>query len=375
MFKVKVRREELSKAVAQCSSVVAKRSTMEVILKILLSAEDNHLTLSATDLEVTLQTRVPAEVSGTGQVAIKPKAFADFLRVATADEVLLDLGDNFTLKAVCGGFKTSHFGISSENFPWISKPEDSEFVRIDAQALADAIDKTIYSVTSGDEAYNLKGIFFAREEPEDEPKCLKLVSTDAQRLNVATVHAENLDVFQETGGVIVPKKGLQELRTMCEPLSEIYLGMYDNSLVARTEDAVMKIRLLSGNFPDYRAILPTKLDLRVWISRREFLDTIKRICILTDDKYHLAKFVFNRELVTVTSTNPELGQAEDSVGIDYDGPEIVTRFNPNFFDDALSALRSDRICLEFSDSHPSYLLTAPEDPGYSSVLVSIAYDG
>ncbi|MDR2368683.1 MAG: DNA polymerase III subunit beta [Deltaproteobacteria bacterium] len=374
MFKVRVRREELAKMVAQCSSVVAKRSTMDIFMRILLTAEENHLTMSATDLEVTLQTRIPAEVSGTGEVAIKPKSLSDYLRGGTADEVLLELGENFTLHAVCGGYKSDHFGISSEHFPLISRAEESEFVRIDARALSDAIDKTIYSVSSSDETYNLKGIYFIREEAEDTPKCLKLVSTDAQRLNVATVQAENLDVFPETGGLLVPRKGLQELRNLCEPLVDIHLGVYDNSLVARTDDSVMKIRLLSGNFPEYRAILPTELGYRIWLNRKNFLATVKRICILTDDNYHLAKFVFNGDLLTISSTNPELGQTEDSLGIDYDGPEITTRFNPNFFVDLLDSLKSDRVSLEFSDSHPSYFVTAPEDPGYSGVLVSVSYD-
>ncbi|MDR2301308.1 MAG: DNA polymerase III subunit beta [Deltaproteobacteria bacterium] len=374
MFKVKVRKDELAKAVSQCSSVVARRSTMDIFLRILLTVEDYYLSLAATDLEVTLLTRIPADVSGYGQVAIKPKAFADFLRLGSANEVVLDLGDNFTLNGFCGGFSASHFGVSAETFPRVSLPDDSEFVRIDAQALVDAIDKTIYSVTGGDETYNLKGIYLIREEEPDQPKCLRLVSTDAQRLNIATVPAENLDVFQEEGGILVPRKGLQELKAMCEPLADIYLTTYDNSLVAKSENSLIKIRLLSGNFPSYKVIMPTELEHTIWANRKELLETLKRISILSDENYHFADFNFQKELLTVSSTNPDLGKVKDSVGIDYDGPETMTRFNPNFIVELLNTLKSDRVSFRFSDSNPSYLVTAPEDPGYSGVLVSVAYD-
>ncbi|MDR2386224.1 MAG: DNA polymerase III subunit beta [Deltaproteobacteria bacterium] len=374
MFKVKVKKDELAKAVSQCSSVVARRSTMDIFLRVLLTVEDYYLSLAATDLEVTLVTRIPADVSGQGQVAIKPKAFADFLRVGTANEVVLDLGDNFTLNGVCGGFSASHFGVSAETFPKMTQPEDSDFVRIDAQALVDAIDKTIYSVTGGDSTYNLKGIYWAREQEEGQNPCLRLVSTDAQRLNVATIEAENLDVFQEEGGILVPKKGLQELKTMCEPLADIYLGVYDNSLVAKSDNSLIKIRLLSGNYPQYQAIIPTELEHSLWANRRELLDTLKRISIVSDENYHFAEFNLRKELLTVTSSNPELGKVKDSVGIDYDGPELMPRFNPNFIVDLLNSLKSERVRFQFSESHPSYLVTAPEDPGYCGVLVSVGYD-
>jgi DNA polymerase-3 subunit beta len=332
------------------------------------------LSLSASDLEVTLQTIIPSETSGSGEVAIKPKTFSDFLRVVSADDVILDLEENNTLKSSCGGFATSHFGISSENFPETLLPDDSEFVTIDAGLLVDAIDKTIYSVTSGDDLYNLKGVYLTKEEELEEQTILRLVSTDAQRLNVASIESNDLSIFPEVGGIIVPRKGLQELRTLCEPLTTVKLGIYDNSLVAKSIDSILKVRLLSGNFPNYHAIIPSEINQQVWINRKNFMETLKRICILIDDKYHLADFTFTDDQLTVASSHPELGHARDSFGIDYQGPEIRTRFNPNFFVDVLSTLKSERLSLQFSEGSASYLLTAPEDPGYRGVIVSISPD-
>jgi DNA polymerase III sliding clamp (beta) subunit (PCNA family) len=444
MFTVKVRRDELARAVNQCSSVVAKRSTIEIILKILLTAEDDQLILTATDLEVTLQTRIPAEVTGSGDVVIRPMTLSEFLKSCSGEHVIMHLSENFTLTTDCGGFKVSHFGLSSEDFPKASRPEDAEFVKIETKALIDAIDKTIYSVTQEETLYNLKGVAFIREEvaekiedpapagddldedgpgrddpglddpdrgapdrgsPDGEapakwyqakeaqgpgedqapdgqeeasrtprPERLRLVSTDAQRLNVATIEADDLRIFPQTGNVLVPRKGLQELKALCEPYVYIDLGLLDNSLVAKTDDSLLKIRLLSGLFPDYQAIIPPDANLEIWVKRVDLLNTVKRFSFLIDSNYHLSKFVFNRDLLTISSMNPELGQAEDSVGIEYHGPEVATRFNPNYFVDVLSSLKSERVCLRFSEENPSYMVTAPDDPGFSGVIVSVSYD-
>jgi DNA polymerase-3 subunit beta len=376
MFNVKVKREALARAADQCFSVIDKRSSMDLLTKLLLKAEDGQLVLTGTDLEITLQIRIPAQVTGDGEVAVAAKTFNDFIRVATADDVVLDLADNFTLTAICGSFKTSLFGQSSESYPRTYNIESSSFNTFDARDLSDAINKTIYSLAPGDAVYNLKGVYLVREtEEEGRPKCLRLVSTDAQRLNVATVEAEELDVFSETDGILVPKKGLQKMKAICDDADKVQIGLSINNLVVKSDDSLLIVRLLDGNFPEYKGIIPTDCDLEIWLNRRDFHESVKRICILTDDKYHVAKFVFNQDLLTITSMNPELGQAEDTVGVDFRGPEIVTGFNPNFFIELLATIRSERISIRFAEGGSSFLVTAPEDPGYLGVLVSMAFDG
>jgi DNA polymerase-3 subunit beta len=344
---------------------------MDVFKMLLLTAKENQLILTATDLEVSLRTIIPAEVTGGGEVAINPKSFSDSLKLANHEDVFLNLSDNFTLNCDCGDFKTTHFGTSSESYPLVAIGDDTDFIQLDARGLSDAIDKTIYSTSSTDKTYNLNGVFFSREEEEDQPKLLRMTSTDTQRMNVATLEAENLDIFQPSGGIIVPKKGLQELRAICEPLVVINVALVDNSLVAQTDDSLLKIRLLSGHFPDYRAVIPTGLELQAWLNRKFFLETVRRVCFLMDTKHVISDLTFSRDNLTIEFTNPELGTAEDSLAVDYSGPEYKSRFNPNFFLESLSAMKSDRISLEFSEVTSSFLLTGPEDPGYYGVIVSV----
>jgi DNA polymerase-3 subunit beta len=127
---------------------------------------------------------------------------------------------------------------------------------------------------------------------------------------------------------------------------------------------------LSGTFPNYQDIIPVGLNLQLFINRKELLDTVNRACILTDETHDSATFHFNQDVLTITSTNPELGQVQDSVGIDYSGPEIIIRFNPNFFSDLLNNLKSDRVSMHFNETHPAFLFTAPEDRGFTGLIVS-----
>ena len=206
------------------------------------------------------------------------------------------------------------------NFPQLPPLDDIVMITADGKLLSDAIAKTVNSVNPGDDTYNLSGVYFLRET-EDEFTRMRLVSTDTQRMSVATLLAEDLDKLQmESAGVIVPTKGLQELKSMCDDVTRLELGLAPGKLVARTEHSVLIIRLLDGPFPDYHRVIPVDNDLTAWYSRKELADAIKRVGLLLSGKNILTKFRFNNDLLTIIGANPDIGKAEETVGAEYEGP-------------------------------------------------------
>jgi DNA polymerase-3 subunit beta len=286
--------------------------------------------------------------------------------------------ENKSLKAISGDFETVHLGITADNFPAIINLDGVEFVPLDAQALRDAINKTIYSVSNGDVAFNLKGVQFLREDT-DEAKILRLVSTDGQRINVATVKADDLSIFPDEttdGGppeqvIIIGPKGLKTLSDLCEPLISINIALHDNKLIAKTDDWVLTIRLLSGSFPDYKAIFSGELDYDLFANKKEFLTALKRISILTDDKYPLATFNISTNSLNISSENPDLGSANTTISIDYNGPEKVNKINPSHLIEAISALGSDRVSLKLGEVGNNYLIEGSHDYGYKGLVAGM----
>jgi DNA polymerase-3 subunit beta len=367
-------RKKLLSAVETCLSVAAKSSTMDAITKMKLDFAKDKITASSTDLETSFQTLVPSEGSGAKTVVTPPKPVLDFLKASKGQTVTIKLTDT-TLEFIDGVFKSQFLTSSADNFPRFPDFSAHGYSEVPADLFRDAIAKTAYSVSGGDEAYNLKGICLEREGEEGETQ-LWVVSTDAQRLNAVNVKLDRLDAFQAGERYLCPRKGLQELAKL-QPADNVFaLCPADNQLLAAVEgESFFALRLLSGHFPNYRDIIPSDATEEIWLDRKSLLAALKRVNIVADDHVHLARFSFSGSVCSLSIFNPSLGRIEDSVDLDYDGPGLEATFNPAFLLETLSTMSSDRVRLGHKPDHPSYLVTAPSEPHYRGVIVSCEIDG
>ncbi|MDR1545403.1 MAG: DNA polymerase III subunit beta [Deltaproteobacteria bacterium] len=372
MLQFRIKRDDLQKGLNQAGTVAEKRTSIMILNNIHIAAADGEMTLTATDLETTFKGRFPAEVIEPGTLTVPFKTFRDLIRSCSGDVVLLKESDNYSVELDCGSFNTSLFGLSPENYPKTPEIEDVNFIELESRDIIDAINKTLFSVSAGEDTYNLAGIYLIKEEEDDETR-FRLVSTDAQRLNVSTIPIRSQEPFELESGIIVPRKGMQELRNLAETVDRISLGLSSVSgLAAKTDTAFLVVRLLEGSFPDYKTILPTSNDKLVYVQRKEMLDALKRIVIMTDAGYRVAIFTFTEDLLTIGSTNPNLGKAEEKLRVEYQGPDITSvGFNPLHFVEALSNMRSDRITIQLKEGKVPYLFTGPEDPGYFGIIMSM----
>jgi DNA polymerase-3 subunit beta len=371
MLHAKVRREELSKGISQAYSVANKRTTMPILSNVLISTQDDQLVLTVTDLEITFQGHYNAEIIENGLITIPAKIFNEVIKSIIGDVVEIRETDNHSMELSCGTFKTTLFGLSPENFPKVPLLDNMAYTTFESKDIIDAINKTIFAVATSDDTYNLSGVNLIKDI-EDSEQFLRWVSTDAQRLNVCSMTCPDLSNFQPEGKVLISRKGLQELKNLADGSETIALAVSSNSFTAKTDNALLMARLLDGAYPDYKPIIPKDNDQTVWLDRKAFQDSLKRISLLTSDKYPVSKFAFTKDLLTITSMNPELGQAEESLGVEYNGEDIVTGFNPSFYIDVISAMRSEKISILLKAGNATYLLSGPEDPGYIAVLVSMS---
>jgi DNA polymerase-3 subunit beta len=382
MLHVKIKRDELARGAGQTKTAVDKRTTMAIIGYVMLSAEDgrDELTLKATDLVLSARRSLGAEVLEPGQVLVPAKPFFDIVRSLSGEHVILREGTGHSVTVSCGAFKTTLFGLSPDNFPEIMPLDEINFSTIEGPILADAIAKTMFATASSDETFNLKGVFFIKETEEDA-KRLTLVATNTQILTMASIPLDEFETLEMEAGIIVPPAGLEELKRLGEENRLVEIGVHVGvrpdgtpdigTLAVRTERSVVTIRLLDGTFPDYHRVLPVGHDLTAWINRRDLITVLKRIAIFQSASYSVATFSFTRDLLTITFLNPALGRAEDTVGIDYDGPTIVAGFNPQYYTEVLSAMASEKVTFLMKEDVTSYLLTGPEDPGYCAVIVTL----
>ncbi len=371
MLELKIKKDDLARGVGQTSAIAEKRSSMPILSNILLDAENGELKLTATDMEISFQGSFPAEIVTPGRLTVPAKKLNEVVRLLAADEVSLREADNFTLGLAAGQFSTQMYGLSPADFPQMPPVDDLGYIDIEGPALAAVIDKTIFSVAMEETRYNLSGVYVEKVEDEEGRTVLRFVSTDGHRLNLAGLAAPNLAELELPKGVLISKKGVSELRRLADGSETIKLGVTANSLVARTAASVLVMRLLDGRFPDYNLVIPKNNDKHLGAGRKELLEALKRIATMSSDDYKAVKFKMEPGLLTISSMTPELGKAEESLAVEYEGSALESGFNPRFFIEVLTALASEKIRISFHEASNPALITAAEDPGYNGVIMSM----
>ncbi|MDR1039121.1 MAG: DNA polymerase III subunit beta [Deltaproteobacteria bacterium] len=375
MLTAKVKKDDFLKGLTQISNIAGKFHSMPILSNVLLEAESGRLVLSATDLEITFRAFYDCEVPGVGKITVPAKTLSDIVKGLGDGDITLTEKENQSLEIAADSFTGLILGSSSEDFPRLDplQESDSDMAEFSSDSLLDAIGKTINSVSNNSSNFNLSGIYWIKEDKDDEGETVRLVSSDSNRLNVATMRPRNIDCFTPDQGVLVSRKGLTELKSLAEGSDTVKIAVNGtNQLACRTDDSVLVMRLLEGKFPDYNGLLPEAPTVTVELGRREVSDTLKRMSPLNTTKFRVVYFNFSQDCVLVSTENPEVGHAEERLAIDYSGEDFIVGFDPRHIIDALNSIRSDRFRVSYVDQKTPIVLKAEDDPGWQCIVSTIS---
>jgi DNA polymerase-3 subunit beta len=374
-MELKIATSELSKALGRSQGIVEKKSTMPILSHVLLEAKKDTLVVSATDLDLAVSSehRESCEVLKDGALAVSARHLYDIVRALPEQQVTLKKGHNNYLEVRSGPSEFRIVGLPAEDFPALPRFEKVPFGDIDPKLLLDMVERTSFAVSTDETRYNLNGVFF---EPSAE--ALRLVATDGHRLSL--VERTVGGTFGLKRGVILPKKGLQELRKLLAEAAEsgttdaggeTKLGFVENSAIVRRPGVTLSMRLIEGLFPDYRQVIPKAGDRSVKLGRERFQETLRRISLLSTDKAHAVKLEITKGVLKVTSQNPDLGEAKEEVPVEYDGEALKIGFNARYILDVLGVMRSKDVSFELADDlSPGVLRGSDEaDQGFTAVVM------
>lgn len=373
-MELKIGIAELSKALGRSQGIVEKKSTMPILSHVLLEAKKGGgLVVSATDLDIAVSSEHPCEVVEEGAVAVSARHLYDIVRALPEAEVTLRRAQNNYLEVKSGPSEFKIVGLPAEDFPTLPRFEKVPFTDVQAGTLLEMIERTFMAVSNDETRYNLNGVYF---EPSAE--ALRLVATDGHRLSMSEKPLQG--GFGLKRGVILPKKGLAELRKLLSEVAEAgaeegagdtKLGFVENSAILRRPGVVLSMRLIEGLFPDYKQVIPKTGDKVVSVGRDRLLETLRRISILSTDKAHAVKLELAKGHLRVTSQNPDLGEAKEEVPVEYDGDALKIGFNARYILDVLAVLRSKDVKLELADDlSPGVVKGGDEvDQGFTAVVM------
>jgi DNA polymerase-3 subunit beta len=331
-FKIGV--QELARALSRSQGIVEKKTTMPILSHVLLEAvKGDLLHVSATDLDISVSSEHHCEVLKDGKVAVPAKQLYEIVKSLPEKEAVLRRASNNYLEVKSGAAEFRIVGLPAEDFPALPRFDKVHFVDVEGKELLEMIDLTSFAVSSDETRYNLNGVFF-----EASAGNLRTVATDGHRLSLAERPMEG--DFHLKKGVILPRKGLAEIKKLLldGDAGETKLGFVENSAVVQRPNVKLVMRLIEGVFPDYRQVIPKAGEKRFTIGRERFLDTLRRVSLLSSDKAHAVKLELQPGLLRVLSQNPDLGEAKEEVPVQYEGEALKIGFNARYLMDVLAAL-------------------------------------
>lgn|SRR5579885_1465295 len=369
-----IERASLLTALSLVQGIVERRTTVPILGHVLIEPQGNSLNLSATDLEVGIRTQIPCKSGKDKNLTLNARKLFEIVREAEGDEVKLDSLDGDWVELRCGRAKFKMMGLDPRSFPAMpdaARPESGPAKKVKAElnipasVLATMIDKTIFSVSPDEARYNLSGVLV---ESAGENK-VRMVATDGHRLSMIQRDAPG---FKIESGVIIPRKGLQELRKLLEQTGEEETRLSIDGQLAylKRGGTEVSMRLVEGEFPDYQGVLPKTSRHQVTIGRDELLAAIKRASIFSNERYHGIKFSLSPGVLTVSSTSPEMGEASEALDVNFKGEEFSIGFNGNYLRDVLAVIPAEaEVYLGLSDDTSPGVVRTPADSEYTYVVM------
>lgn len=357
-MEITVRKSDLLKELLQLQGAVERKTTMPILSNILAEATpDGRLALAATDLETGLQTSCAAKVKVSGACALPARKLLDYVKLLPEAELTIKRLENHWVQLRCGRANTRMVGMSRENFPELPAFPASGIVRLPSVPLRAMIQKTIFAISSEETRYTLNGALLVAK-----PSSLCLVATDGHRL--AHVVQEQLTIEGISASpngelkALVPKKALAELLGLLDAAEEgdtIEFGQDETSLFFRLPIAgsesvrVLTARKLTGQFPNYEAVLPKSHLHSVPLNRDEFQRSIQRVAQFADERSHAIRVRFEANKLVLASSASDMGESNEELDTTFEGEPLVIGFNANYLDEFLDAVAEDEVVLEFKD--------------------------
>jgi DNA polymerase-3 subunit beta len=342
-----ISKEQLINGLQAVQNIVSTRTTLPILSNVLIRAEGDRVEFTATDLDVTIACAVEATIKKAGSSTVPVKKLFGIVRELSNSEIEIDVDEKNQCSVRSGASFYKIHGLSADEFPPMPKFKEDKKVILPQEKIRGMLKKTSFAISTDESRYVLNGIFISLKEHK-----MTMVATDGRRLALVD---EEVDLSEKSQGeFIVPAKAVNELNRLLQEKGEIELRYSDNQASFTLKDEkgfsiLIITKLIEGNYPNYRQVIPAEAKERVALMREEFLHALRRAEIMTSEKSNSVKLAFSKNNLAITANSPDVGEARESLAINYKGKEMAIAFNPKYMIDPLNALTDDEIFLELID--------------------------
>jgi DNA polymerase III subunit beta len=354
-------RDAFLKGLQMVQNIVEPRQTLPILANVLLEADEETIRLTATDLEVGARVTVPARVATKGAITISARKLAEIVKELPAASLTLKVGDNASVSLRCGGVSYKLVGLAPDDFPPVVPATTAAWLTMESKSLRQMLTHTSYAVSHDETRYALNGVLFVVQQKE-----MRVVATDGHRLAIA-VKGLSQSATPVTG--IVPRKAVSEIQRALGAGEDVQIAITENQFVLQMPNFVMTARLIEGQFPNYEAVIPKAHPGKLALSRQALTAALRRVAVMAEERNKPVKLSLAPASLKLAASSSELGEAEETLTVDYAGEEVSIAFNSRYILDALSPMEGEAVVLEFKDALSPGVIKTADDDGYRCVIM------
>lgn len=354
-------RDAFFRGLQMVHNIVEPRQTLPILANVLLEADGESVRLTATDLEVGARVSVPARSASKGAITVSARKLSEIVKELPPAALTLRVGESAAVTLRCAGVNYRLVGMPADDFPAVVPAAPPAWLSLEAKTLREMLSQTNFAVSHDESRFALNGVLFLLQ-----PKEVRLVATDGHRLAVAT-----RGVGQGLAGVsgIVPRKAVAEILRVTSAGEDVQIAITENQFLLQMPNFVMTARLIEGQFPNWEAVLPKNHPGRLVMKRSALTAALRRVSVMAEERNKPVRLALAPGTLTLSAASHDLGEAEETLEVEYSGAELSMGFNSRYLLDALGPMETEDVVFEFKDALSPGIIKSVQDEAYCCVIM------
>jgi len=363
-MEITVSKFELLRELTATQGVVERKTTIPILSNYLFEAAGDKLSLTATDLDLSLRTSCNAKVKKEGACTIPARKLYDYVKLLPDADITIRLLENHWVSIRCGRSNTKMVGMAKSNFPGLPVFPSAGVIKISAPVLRSMISKTGFAIANEESRYTLNGALMVLK-----PESITMVATDGHRLAHVERTGEKFEGVSGEMKTLIPKKAMDELKTLLDSgvekdVETIDFAKDESTLFFRVGPRLLTSRQLTGQFPNYEAVLPKDISKSIALHGEELGAAIARVAQFADERSRAVRLRLEKGELKISASSTETGESEDTIEVAYDGEPMAIGFNAQYLMDFIKATGSGDVKLELKDAQSAGQLRPAEAEDY-----------
>src|SRR5437868_688 len=361
-MEITVSKFELLRELTATQGVVERKTTIPILSNYLFEASGDKLWLTATDLDLSLRTSCSIKVKKEGSCTIPARKLHDYVKLLPDADITINLHHNHWVSIRCGRSNTKMVGMAKSNFPSLPVFPTAGVVKIPAQVLRAMIAKTGFAIANEESRYTLNGALMVLK-----PESITMVATDGHRLSHIERNGEKFEGVSGEMKTLIPKKCMDELKLLVDSTNDVEtidFAKDESTLFFRIGPRLLTSRQLTGQFPNYEAVLPKDNNKSVTVNCDDLTGAIQRVAQFADERSRAVRMKIEKGELKISASSTETGESEDSIETSYNGDSVTIGFNAAYLIDFLKATGSGEVRMEFKDAQSAGQLRPAEGEDY-----------